>query len=113
MITRSSSKSPGNEPQPLPPAKRGRKPANPATGPAGAKKTVEKCQWTPEEEERLISFLVSKKSEAGDGGSFKSVTWTAAAQEMAKFPTKGLVKNSTACSSKYGRVRPLSSAEST
>lgn len=56
----------------------------------------------------MILFLVSKKSEAGDGGSFKSVTWTAAAEEMAKFPTKGLIKNGTACSSKYGRVCPPS-----
>jgi hypothetical protein len=61
--------------------------------------------WTPTEEERLISFLVSKKSEAGDGGSFKPVTWTAAVQEMAKIPpVKGLAKNATACSSKYGHV---------
>jgi hypothetical protein len=59
----------------------------------------------PAEEERLISFLVSKKSEAGDSGSFKPVTWTAAVQEMAKIPpVKGLAKNATACSSKYGRV---------
>jgi hypothetical protein len=71
------------------------------------KKVVEpgtKCQWSPDEEKHLIEFLLSRKSEAGDGGSFKSVTWTAAAQEMAKFSTKGPNKTASACSSKYGRV---------
>ena len=70
-----------------------------------AKKLTEprmKCQWSPEEEERLILFLVSRKSEAGDGGSFKAPIWTAAAQKMAKFLTKGPNKTTTACSSKYG-----------
>lgn len=72
-----------------------------------AKKSIElrtKCQWSPEEEERLILFLVSRMSEADDGGSFKAPTWTAAVQEMAKFPTKGPNKTMTACSSKYSRV---------
>ncbi len=72
-----------------------------------AKKPIEsgmKCQWSLEEEEHLILFLVSRKSEAGDGGSFKAPIWTAAAQEMAKFPTKGPNKTATACSSKYGHV---------
>lgn len=102
MQTRSSSKSPNHEVTALPPDQRGRK-VNPTPGPA--KKTVEKSHWTPEEEERLISFLVSRKSEAGDGGSFKSVIWTAAVQEMAMLPpTKGIIKNAAACSSKYNRV---------
>jgi len=82
-----------------PTTQRGRKAADSKSKAAGTK-----CQWSPEEEERLISFLVSRKSEAGDGGSFKGPTWTAATQEMAKFPTKGPNKTSTACSSKYGRV---------
>jgi hypothetical protein len=106
MQTCSSLKSPSNEAPPLPPAKCGQKAVNPATEPA--KKPVEKCHWTPKEEECLILFLVSRKSEAGDGGSFKMVTWTAAVQQMAKFPpTKNLVKNLTACSSKYGHVCTL------
>ena len=50
MVTRSSSKSPGNESQPLlPAAKRGRKPANPAIHAGPAKKTAEKCQWIPQD----------------------------------------------------------------
>jgi len=68
------------------------------------KPTEPKCQWSPEEEMCLILFLVSRKSEAGDSGSFKSPTWTAAAEEMAKFPTKGPKKTPTACSSKYSFV---------
>lgn len=102
MHTRSSSKSPNNEVTVLPPAQHGRK-TDLTPGPA--KKAGEKSHWTPDEEERLILFLVSRKSEAGDGGSFKSVVWTAAVQEMAKLPpTKGIMKNSAACSSKYNRV---------
>ena len=73
--------------------------------PGPAKKVVEKSHWTPEEEEQLILFLVPWKSEAGDGGSFKSVVWMAAVQEMAKVPpTKGIVKISAACSLKYSCV---------
>ncbi|KAF8231195.1 hypothetical protein L208DRAFT_1399325 [Tricholoma matsutake] len=104
MQTHSDSRSPSNEAPLLPPANCGRKVVNPTTDPA--RKPAEKCHWMPAEEERLISFLVSKKSEAGDGGSFKLVTWTAAVQEMVKIPpVKGLAKNSTACSSKYGHLR--------
>ncbi|KAF8233381.1 hypothetical protein L208DRAFT_1395858 [Tricholoma matsutake] len=103
MQTRSALQSPSNEAPPLPPANRGRKVVNPTTDPA--RKPAEKCHWTPAEEECLILFLVSKKSEAGDGGSFKLVTWTAAVQEMAKIPpVKGLAKNSAVCSSKYGHL---------
>ena len=73
--------------------------------PGPAKKVVEKSHWTLKEEERLILFLVSWKSEAGDGGSFKSVVWMAAVQEMAKVPpTKDIVKISAICSSKYSCV---------
>jgi hypothetical protein len=110
MQTRSSSNSPTNEASAqLPPTRHGRKAADPKA--KTVKKPTEpgtKCQWSPEEEERLIVFLVSRKSEAGDGGSFKSPAWTAAVQEMAKFPTKGTNKTMTACSSKYGRVCTLS-----
>jgi hypothetical protein len=74
MQTRSSSNS-SNEGAPgLAPTnptsstiQRGRKAAN--SNSKAAKKPVEpgtKCQWTPGEEERLIVFLVSRKSEAGD-----------------------------------------------
>ena len=62
----------------------------------------------PVDTKRRRVFLVSKKSEAGDGGSFKSPMWTAAAQEMMKFPTKGPNKTTTACSSNYGHVCTLS-----
>jgi len=113
MQTRSSSNSSNKGAPGLAPTnptsstiQRGRKAAN--SNSKAAKKPMEpgtKCQWTPEEEERLIVFLVSRKSEAGDGGSFKAPTWTAAVQEMAKFLTKGPNKTATACSSKYSRVR--------
>lgn len=52
----------------------GQKATDPMAQTKAAKKSVEpgtKCQWSPEEEEHLIVFLVSRKAEAGDGGSFK------------------------------------------
>ena len=107
MQTRSSSNgsnngAPGAAPtvEAVPTTQRGQKAVNSKS----KKPTEPKCQWLPEEEMHLILFLVSRKSEAGNGRSFKSPTWTAAAEEMAKFPTKGPKKTPTACSSKYGRV---------
>ncbi len=106
MQTRSSSNSsnkgaPGLAPtnETLSTVQRGRKATD--SNSKAAKKPMEpgtKCQWSSDEEERLILFLVSQKSEAGDAGSFKSPTWTAAAQEMAEFPTKGPDKSPAACS---------------
>ena len=71
----------------------------------GRKKASEpKCEWTADEEERLILFLLSEIASAADGGNFKKVTWTAAAVEMVKIPTKGPNKTATACPSKYAQV---------
>src|SRR6266545_931376 len=106
MQTRSTSNSPTNETPGPARTTRGRKAAvlKIAKDPGGAAK----CQWSLDEEKRLIEFLVSRKSEVGDGGNFKQPTWTAATLEMAKVPTKGPNKTATACSSKYGRVCILS-----
>ena len=109
MQTRSTSNSPTGPA----PTTRGRKAAvlKIAKDPGGAAK----CQWSPDhaEEKRLIEFLVSRKSEAGDGGNFKQPTWNAAALEMAKVPTKGPNKTATACSLKYSRVCILSDYHAT
>lgn len=102
MQTRSSSSSPRNpEGPPLLPNPSGKKNRQATT----SKKAPEpKCEWSADEEERLIHFLVSEIASAADGGNFKQVTWNAAAVEMEKFLTKGPSKTSKACSSKYGRV---------
>jgi hypothetical protein len=100
MQTRSSSSSPQTNEGPPPQA-----PGNTSKQAASSKKASEpKCEWSADEEERLIRFLLSEISSAADGGNFKQVTWNAAAVEMAKVPTNGPNKTSKACSSKYGRV---------
>ena len=102
MQTRSSSSSPKtNKGLPLPPS--GKKSTTKQA--TTIKKVPEpKCEWTADEEERLIQFLVSQFASAADGGTFKPVTWNAAVAEMAKVPTKGPEKTAKACSAKYGRV---------
>jgi hypothetical protein len=60
--------------------------------------------WTILEEEALISFLHKHKAEAGDGLNFKGATWTAAAEEMRQYTTKGGVKGASACRTKFTRV---------
>ncbi|KAF8232030.1 hypothetical protein L208DRAFT_1188222, partial [Tricholoma matsutake] len=64
-----------------------------------------KCEWSANEEERLIRFLVSEIASICNGGNFKQVTWNAAVVELAKIPTKGPNKTLKACSSKYSRLR--------
>jgi hypothetical protein len=101
MRTRSSSGSPQTNEAPLPTGSNLKKSEHVT---ASKKPSEPKCEWSAEEEERLIQFLLSKIASAADGGNFKQATWNAAAVEMAKFPTKGANKTSKACSSKYGRV---------
>lgn len=98
MQTRSSSSS-SHEGLPLPPSGKKSKQAT-------TKKPAEpKCEWSADEEDRLLRFLLSQIAAAADGGNFKQVTWNAAAVEMAKkVPTKGPDKTSKACATKYGRV---------
>ena len=105
MQTRSLSSSPhANEGLPLPLISPGKKSTKATT----SKKVSEpKCEWSADEEERLIHFLISQIASAADGGNFKQVTWTAAATEMAKVPTKGPDKTSKACAAKYGRVSSI------
>ena len=70
MQTRSSSNSPqANETPPLPP--NGKKSSQATKGDPkakGRKKASEpKCEWTADEEERLILFLLSEIASAADG----------------------------------------------
>ena len=77
MQTHSSSSSlHTNEGPPLPPAKK------PKQSTAGKKVFETKCEWSAEEEERLIVFLLSEIASAADGGNFKQVTWNAAVVEI-------------------------------
>ena len=60
--------------------------------------------WTQEDETTLINFLITHKSEAGDGLSFKPSVWTAAAIYMQPVTTKGGPKHADKCRAKWGRV---------
>jgi hypothetical protein len=108
MQTRSStSNSPkANDGTPLPPSDNGKNSKQATT--TGNKRAEPKCEWSADEEKRLIMFLLSEISSAADGGNFKQVTWNAAVLQMAKVPTRGPNKTSGACSSKYGRVCRIS-----
>lgn len=63
------------------------------------------ADWSQKDEEILIAFLLEHKASAGDGGSFKKPTWTAAAAHMAQFHTKGGPKTWESCKGKWDRVR--------
>jgi len=65
--------------------------------------------WTEDDEDEFVAFLGDEKIQGkrGDGGTFKSAVWTAAAEHMKQFTTKGGVKTSDACKSKWTRVRQL------
>lgn len=89
MQTRSASNSP---------------PSNNPSLPQVRKASEPKCEWTGVEEERLIAFLVTVVDSSADAGNFKTVTWNAAAAEMAKYPMKGAAKTAKVCSSKYSWV---------
>ena len=52
----------------------------------------------------IISFLIEYKAEAGDSATFKSSVWSAAAQYVEWFHTKGDPKTVKACASKWNRV---------
>lgn len=62
------------------------------------------ASWSKEAEFALVHFLVEHKAEAGDNGKFKDMTWTAAADEMAKYHEKGAVKTAKMCKGKWARV---------
>ena len=80
----SSSSSQTNEP-PLPPSENKSKEAT------TSKKASElKCEWSADEEECLIWFLISEITSICDSGNFKQVMWNAAVVELAKIPTKGI-----------------------
>jgi hypothetical protein len=79
-------------------------PPLPATGKA-ATLQVPQCSWSPADEERMITFLLSKKEAAADGATFKPVVWNALVADMALHHTAGAPKTASACKSKYSRVR--------
>jgi len=60
--------------------------------------------WIPSEETSFINFLLDNKSEAGDGGNFKTATYQWAVTHIAPLHEKGIVK---ACQNKWSAVSIL------
>ncbi|KAF8222228.1 hypothetical protein L208DRAFT_1413732 [Tricholoma matsutake] len=62
------------------------------------------CSWSPAGEERMITFLCSKKEAAAGGANFKPAVWNALIVEMAPHLGPGAHKTTKACKSKYGQL---------
>jgi hypothetical protein len=67
--------------------------------------TKPKAIWLQDDERFLVSFLKTRKAEAGDAGNFKPITWVAAAVEMEKHRRKGAPKTDKSCLAKWAAVR--------
>ncbi|KAF8222592.1 hypothetical protein L208DRAFT_1123139, partial [Tricholoma matsutake] len=63
------------------------------------------CHWSPADEERMITFLCSKKDATADGTNFKPAVWNALVAEMALHHGMGAPKTAKACKSKYSQLR--------
>ena len=59
------------------------------------------AQWNKEETKVLLTYLAEHKSEIGDGGMYKMVTFNAVASEIAKHYTSGPVKTGKMCKTKW------------
>ncbi|KAF8233051.1 hypothetical protein L208DRAFT_1135319, partial [Tricholoma matsutake] len=62
------------------------------------------CHWSPADEERMITFLCSRKDAAADGANFKLAVWNTLVAEMALHHGMGAPKTDKACKSKYSRL---------
>ncbi|KAE9385973.1 hypothetical protein BT96DRAFT_789430, partial [Gymnopus androsaceus JB14] len=59
------------------------------------------AQWTYSDTKNFLNFLALHCSEMGEGFSFKTRTFNAAAEHMVQFTTVGGVKDAAACRSKW------------
>ena len=60
-----------------------------------------RCDWSDQDEIKLIRFLIKRKAETGDSATFKPSIWTAAARHVEQFHTKGGPKTVKSCASKW------------
>ena len=65
-----------------------------------------KCDWSLEEEVKLIEFLIDMKAKS-EGTGFKKSVWTAVSVHMEQSRTKGALKMWSACQGKWNRVSSL------
>jgi hypothetical protein len=66
-----------------------------------------RCEWSVEDETRLIEFLTTSAAKAGDSATFKDTIFRAASEHMEKTRTKGGPKTLDRCRAKWGRVRDI------
>ena len=76
------------------------------TGSQSQKVRKKAAKWTDEETAVLLNFLAQELPKAGDGGTFKKPTWTAAASllvtDFQEF--KGGTKDAEACERRFALV---------
>lgn len=71
---------------------------------SGIKENPQKAVWTAEEIDALVNYLVANHAEAGDGGNFKTATFTAAAREILPLLRVGPPKTERMCKTKWSSV---------
>jgi hypothetical protein len=66
-------------------------------------KDEQQAIWSSEETNALIDYLHENRSQAGDGGNFKTATFTAAAEAILPFLKNG-PKKTRQCAGRNGQV---------
>ena len=79
--------------------------SGPVTATQPAPDSSENTSWTTADESLLLDVLIEIKAEAGDGRSFKTSSFNAAAQHVDTRRTKGGMKTGKVCQNKWNGVR--------
>lgn len=74
---------------------------------SGIKENQQKAVWTAEEIDALVNYLVANHAEAGDGGNFKTATFTAASRDILPLLKVGPPKTERMCKTKWSGVSDL------
>jgi hypothetical protein len=64
----------------------------------------EKARWNDTETAKLVEYLWEHRAERGDGGTFKTPTFHAAAQYIADYRTSGPIKTEKNLQTKWSAV---------
>ena len=70
----------------------------------GAELPPARCDWSDQDEIKLIRFSIEQKVKTGNSATFKSSICTTAAQHVEQFCTKGGPKTVKSCANKWTRV---------
>ena len=69
----------------------------------------EKARWNDTETTKLVEYLWEHRAEGGDGGTFKTTTFRAAAEHIAEYRTSGPPKTVKNLQTKWSSVSCSSS----